>query len=210
MSDTIVLHDLGDPDGGEAWRAAIAATAGCDGWLAPDLPGHGTTPAPRNGAYDPMAVVTLARRSVGEGSLVVGVGQNAQAALVLAAGGGCSRVALVDGLHGPFDDGAAAVARMYAELRAIAGDPDAVGPSPAAGLDRRATYGYGVHVSAAFLQRFWGAVTVPVLAVETSASRTPSEARNERLAWLGGSTTSVVIDSISPVAVLAEVAVWAT
>ena len=47
----VLLHDLGAEEAGEPWRAAAP-----DGWIVPDLPGHGSTPAPRHGAYDPMGL----------------------------------------------------------------------------------------------------------------------------------------------------------
>ena len=57
---TVLLHDLGDATAGAAWRAAAPAD-----WVIPDLPGHGASPAPRTGHYDPMAAVALARWAIG-------------------------------------------------------------------------------------------------------------------------------------------------
>jgi hypothetical protein len=98
----LVLHDLGDPEGGAAWRRAAPSSA----WAAPDLPGHGVAPAPRHGAYDPMGPVTLARWRLAahgvDGTLAIGVGQSAMGALLLAAGGACTAAAIVDGLWGPW------------------------------------------------------------------------------------------------------------
>ena len=197
----VLLHDLGAEEAGEPWRAAAP-----DGWLVPDLPGHGATPAPRHGAYDPMGPVTLARWALDGAGVVVGVGQNAHGALILAAGGGCTAVAIVDGLWGPWSEADDAVAGMYANLRAILADEPSITPAPATGLDPRTKHGYGVNVSAAFAQRFWGAITCPVLAVETPRSPTPAEERAERLGWFGGPTTIVELDDDDPGAVLAAVA----
>jgi hypothetical protein len=159
-----------------------------------------------------MAVVPLARRHLatdgGKGAVVVGVGQNAHAGLVLAAGGGCRAVAIVDGLHGPFRSSEDEVGAMYATIRAIADDPLATSEAPPRGLDPRASYGYGVSVSEAFLRRFWGAVDVPVLAVETPASPTPPSERAERASWFGGPVELVELGDGSPVQILAAVLSW--
>lgn len=208
MTVGVVLHDLGDPEGGATWRSAFDAEA----WWAPDLPGHGSTPAPRNGSYDPMAVVTLARRwfaeREGAARVVAAVGQNAHAGAVLAAGAGCDALAVVDGLHGPFRAPAEDVAAMYATVRAIADDPAATGPPPVHGLDPRAAYGYGITVTATFLQRFWGDVAVPVLVVETPASATPASERAERASWFGGPVTSVDVSDATPPTIAAAVGPW--
>jgi len=203
VSGVVLLHDLGAARAGEPWRAAAPG-----GWTIPDLPGHGTSPAPRHGAYDPMGPVTLARWALGGQGLVVGVGQNAHAALVLGAGGGCDAVAVVDGLWGPWQDPEDAIDDMYAGLRAILADESAIAPAPPSGLDPRAAHGYGVYVSPAFAQRFWGAVSCPVLAVETATSATPPPERAERLAWFGGTATLVELESPDPEAVIHAIATW--
>jgi hypothetical protein len=194
----VLLHDLADAEAGEPWRAVVP-----DGWVVPDLPGHGETPAPRHGAYDPMGPVTLARWMLGGAGTVVGVRSNAHGALILAAGGGCEAVVVVDGLWGPWPTPADAIAAQYAALRAILADEASVGPPPSTGLDPRATHGYGVSVSDAFARRFWGAITCPVLAIETPASATPPTERVERVAWFGGPATLVEVADPAPATVVA-------
>lgn len=206
MTGVVVLHDLGAEDAGEPWRAAAPAA-----WHIPDLPGHGVTPAPRHGAYDPMGPVTLARWALAgdpAAGLAVGIGQNAHAALILAAGGGCGAVAVVNGLWGPWMDPDEAIQDMYANLRAIAADEGALAPAPPSGLDPRARHGYGVSVSPAFVQKFWGAVSCPVLAVETPASTTPPGERGDRMALFGGETSLAELDDGSAAAVVAAVLAW--
>lgn len=206
MTVVVVLHDLGAEDAGAPWRASAPPA-----WHIPDLPGHGSTPAPRHGAYDPMGPVTLARWTLAENpaaGLVVGIGQNAHGALILAAGGGCGAVAVVDGLWGPWQEPDEAVDDMYANLRAIVADAGAVAPAPSTGLDPRARHGYGVSVSPEFVLRFWGAITCPVLAVETPASTTPPRERSARAALFGGETTLVELDDASPAAAVAAVQAW--
>lgn len=203
---TVLLHDLGDPSGGAAWRAAAPSD-----WVVPDLPGHGSTPAPRTGHYDPMAAAALARWAVGDDTdaRLVGVGGNAHSALVHAAGGGCAGgVVVVDGLWGAWRTPAEEIDELYGTLRAIVSDPGAHGPTPPSGLDPRATHGYGVMSSAAFSERFWAAIHQPVLAIETPASTTPPGERAERLSWFSGPATLVELDDRSPSAVVAAITGW--
>lgn len=203
MSDVVLLHDLGAEEAGEPWRAVAPS-----GWHAPDLPGHGSSPAPRHGAYDPMSPATLARWALGGAGVVVGIGQNAHGALILAAGGGCDAVVIVDGLWGPWPDCEVAIEGMYANLRAIVADELSTDPAPRSGLDPRTTHGYGVNVSAAFVQRFWGAITCPVLALETPASTTPADEREARTDWFGGPVTLAPLTSSAPVHVVRAVSHW--
>ena len=97
---------------------------------------------------------------------------------------------------------------MYAGLRAILADAPSTTPAPSSGHDPRTRHGYGVSVSPAFAQRFWGAVACPVLVIETPASLTPAAERPERVAWFGGPTTLVELDSDEPAAVVAAVEAW--
>ena len=197
MVTAFVLHDLGDEAAGERWRAVVP-----EGWEAPDLPGHGSTPAPRHGAYDPLGPATLARWALGGEGLVVGVGENAHGALILAAGAGCEAVAIVDGLWGRWPSPDEAVDEMYGTIRRMLEDDGAVEAAPASGLDPRTRHGYGVSVSASFAQRFWGAVTCPVIVVETPRSATPPQERAERVGWFGGETELVQLDTSEPGAVV--------
>ncbi len=199
----MLLHDLGDAAGGGRWRAAAPAE-----WNIPDLPGHGTAPALRTGHYDPMAVVAIARWTVGPSSTLVGVRRNAHAALVHAAGGGCARVVVVDGLWGPWRTPEHEIDAMYSTIRAIAEDPLATAPAPSSGLDPRARYGYGLTVSAHFAEQFWGAIAVPVLAVETPASATPPSEREARLSWFGGAAELAAVDDDEPRTIVAVIHDW--
>jgi pimeloyl-ACP methyl ester carboxylesterase len=204
-----LLHDLGDPVGGALWRSAAPHD-----WIVPDLPGHGSTPALRTGHYDPMSAVALARwtlahRPLGaDTSTLVGVGQNAHAALVSAAGGDCDRVVIVDGLWGAWLDPVEEIDAFYAMIRAIAADPAAIAPPPASGLDPRARYGYGVMSSARFAQRFWATIDQPLLAIETPRSMTPRDERMERIAWFGGETALVELDTANPATVVDAMQTW--
>lgn len=209
MSLAVVLHDLGDADGGAAWRAAVPDPT----WEVLDLPGHGVEPAPRHGAYDPMGPMTLARWRLAHhgdrGSLVVGVGENAIGALLLAAGGACDAIAIVDGLHGPWPDTAEErVEVMYRQVRAVLADPASHGPAPVGVVDPRTAHGYALVNTPRQCRRFWSVVTIPTLVVETPASSTPPGERAERVGWFGGPTSLVELDAAAPSDVLEVVQRW--
>jgi hypothetical protein len=205
----VVLHDLGDPEGGSAWRAAAPGPH----WEAPDLPGHGSAPAPRHGAYDPTGPLTLARWRIAHhgvpGSLAVGVGENALGALLLAAGGACEAVAVVDGLWGPWPDTPESrVEVMYAQVRAVLADAPSHAAPPPSGLDPRTAHGYALVSTPRMCRRFWGCLECPTLLVETPRSRTPAADVEERAGWFGGPTTLVALDTAEPPAVLEAIAAW--
>ena len=63
-------------------------------------------------------------------------------------------------------------------------------------------------MSPTFAAKFWGAISCPVLAVETPASTTPPGERDARVALFGGQTTLVELDDLSPAAAVAVVAAW--
>lgn len=204
----VVLHDLGDPAGGAEWRAAAPSD-----WIIPDLPGHGSTPAVRTGHYDPMSAIAIARWAIAHDSdrvahaTLVGIGANAHGALVHAAGGGCDRVVIVDGLWGRWRTPAEEVDAFYAMIRAVASDPTATGPAPESGLDPRAIYGYGLMSSASFTQRFWAAVDQRVLVIETPASTTPPDERSERVEWFADASV-VELDTADPAAAVEAIRAW--
>jgi hypothetical protein len=205
----VVLHDLGEADGGAAWRAAAPGPE----WEAPDLPGHAGAPAPRHGAYEPTGPLTLARWRVAHhgvpGSLVVGVGQNALGALLLGGGGACEAVAIVDGLWGPWPDTPEArVEVMYAQVRAVLADPGSRQAPPVSRTDPRTAHGYALVSTPRMCQRFWGCLECPTLVVETPRSPTPPDEVGERVSWFGGPTTLLRLDTAEPAAVLAAIAGW--
>jgi pimeloyl-ACP methyl ester carboxylesterase len=200
----VVLHDLGDPAGGARWRAAAPAD-----WIAPDLPGHGATPAVRTGHYDPLAIAAIARWTIPDAATatLMGVRRNAHAAVVAAVAGECARLVIVDGLWGPWRTPAAEVDAFYAYVRRIASDPGATAAAPAHGLDPRAAHGYGVFAGATFAQQVWGAVDQPVLVVETPRSATPESERAERISWFAGPVTLVTAPDDEP-AIVAAIETW--
>ena len=140
---------------------------------------------------------------------MVGVGQNAHGALVLAAGGGCDAIAIVDGLWGTWLGPDAAIAAQYAALRSILADPGAIGPPPAVGLDPRAT--------ARLRRRDVGHLRPAVLGLGDLSrcwrSRHPRPRPRPRSGpsgsrWFGGPATLVELDDAAPAAVVAAVEAW--
>ena len=209
MTLAVVLHDIGEADGGASWRTAVPSPA----WEVLDLPGHGVAPAPRHGAYDPMGPMTLARWRIAhhgvDGSLAVGVGENAMGALLLAGGAGCAAVAIVDGLHGPWPTtGAERIDVTYRQIRSVLADPASQGPAPVGTVDPRTAFGYALVTTPRQCRAFWGCLEVPTLVVETPRSSTPADERAERVGWFGGPTTLVEVDSAEPSVVLAAVDGW--
>jgi hypothetical protein len=205
----VVLHDLGDPTAGARWRAAAPGPE----WEAPDLPGHGGVAVPRHGAYDPTGPLTLARWRIAHhgvtGSLAVGVRQNAIGALLLAGGHACEAVAIVDGLCGPWPvTPEERVEVMYRQVRAVLGDPGSHGPAPVGGLDPRTAHGYALVSTPRQCRRFWGAVDIPTLVLETPGSLTPRGEREERASWFGAPATLLELDSEGPREILGAIADW--
>lgn len=172
MTALVVIHDLGDPDGGAAWRAAAAAWDG--DVLAPDLPGHGEAPPPVGGHHEQgdavFTIAPLLAERAGPPPLVVGVGVNGHVAQVLALGGRAAGLVLVDGLGGPWLDVAGRNDALREHRRRILATPAALGPPPARGLDPRAALGVPPRSDLAFALDMARAMPVPTLLVESPAS----------------------------------------
>ena len=206
--NVVLLHDLGDPSGGAAWRDVAPI-----GWNVLDLPGHGAAGLPRSGHYDPMAAATIARwalnaeQSAGQ-AVVVGVGSNAHSALVCASGGVTTAAVIVDGLWGPWLTPRAQVDTQYAMIRAIADDVEAIATAPQYGIDPRTRYGYCLASSDEFLRYFWGSIDHPVLAIETPRSLTPAAERAPRLEHFAGEATLVELSSDAPQEIVKAIEVW--
>ena len=205
----VVLHDLGDAVGGAALRAVAPI-----GWVIPDLPGHGDTPGPQSGHYDPMSAAAIARWKVARDdslpAVLVGIRENAHAALVCAVAGASSAVVIIDGLWGPWQSAVEHIDAMYSNIRAIADDPAAVSAPPASGPDPRAKYGYGMMASATFLQQFWGAIHQPVLAIETPRSKTPIAERATRVSYFAGPASVVELADDEPASIVGAILDWQT
>jgi pimeloyl-ACP methyl ester carboxylesterase len=209
----LVLHDVGDPDGGGPWQGALEGAGWPGAVLAPDLPGHGATPAPVGGSYelgDPvLAVLSSVPADADELPVVVGVGTNGWCASILALGGRASALVLVDGLGGPFRPSSDAMAAERQRIRAIADDPAAVGPAPASGLDPRLCHGVSPLGSLAVAERTAAATPVPVLVVESPASPVTAAERDAVAGRYPAGATVVEVPSADPEVVATAVVAWA-
>jgi hypothetical protein len=176
MTQLLVLHAVGDPDGGAPWARAFGAADWPGSVHAPDLPGHAGREPPLGGAYhrtDPAlvgALVLAERPDNGQAApaVVAGVGPSGWGAQLLALGGRAAALVLVDGIGGPWLPAPDAVAAERQWLRNLADDPDAIDPAPAgAPLDPRLRHGVPGQTDRGLALRAAGAIPVPVLVVET-------------------------------------------
>ncbi len=213
MTPLLVLHDVGDVDGGARWQVALE-DAGWPGPVrAPDLPGHGRSPAPLGGSYelgDPvLAVLPSVPAGAADPPVVLGVGTNGWCASILALGGRASALVLVDGLGGPWRSPGDAMAAERVRIRAIADDPAAVAPPPGEGLDPRLRHGVSPLGSRAVAERTAAATRVPVLVVESPSSTVDPEERDAVVRrYPAGAEVVQVVAGRDPEAVAAAVVAW--
>ena len=216
VSALLFLHEVGDADGPKRWRALAAGDG--RGWpgpvLVPDLPGHGVVPPEEGAYYAPGDVALAGVRAIsaagldGEPPLVAGHGWGAFGAELLAAAGRASALVLVDGLGGPWVSRSELMDAQHAWLRAVLADPAALAPPPPGVLDPRLRHGFPSIWEREFTEARRRAITVPVLALESPASPTPSGERAERVAAFGGDGRVEEIVEASPQAVLAALSAW--
>jgi pimeloyl-ACP methyl ester carboxylesterase len=174
----LVLHDFGAEDAGRPWRDAFDGVGWPGRVLAPDLPGHGQTPAPLGGNYEygdaVFFVLPLLRElAPGPAPVVVGVGLNGSSAQVLAVGGRASSLVLVDGVGGPWRTPREGIRAQRETLRAISADPHAMAPPPASGLDPRTRAARPGGGSRSFAETTVAALSVPTLVLESPGSPLP-------------------------------------
>lgn len=202
----LVIHDTGDAKAGSRWVELVDAWPG--NALAPDLPGHGETPPPTGGHYKAGDAAISAWRVAeqagvtadGVDVVVLGHGWGGFAAEVLAAAGRVCRLILVDGLGPPWSSVDELVADRHRWLRDAFADPAALAP-PTRVPDPRLAHGFPSVWDREFIGHLRRSIKVPVLAIETPASRTPRVERDDRLADYAGEATLVDVDSIDAVAV---------
>jgi len=185
----LVIHDIGDAHAGSSWRELVDAWPGPA--MAPDLPGHAETPPPTGGAYAlPDAAVYAWRAAeeagiTNEGVVVLGQASAGFAAELLAAGGRASKLILVDGLGPPWLTIEQIVAGQQRFMRELFEDPAALAP-PAGVPDARLAHDFAPIWEREFIGSLRSSITVPVLAVETPDSPTPSVERDDRLKEFAG------------------------
>ncbi len=183
----LVLHDLNAA--GSVWRDVLDAWPGPS--AAPDFPGHGQSPPSEGGKYVPTDLTLYAVRALqqlgwdddhGNAPVVLGHGWGGFAAEPLAAAGRVARLVLVDGLGGPWRSAAELAASQTAWLRAALD----VHTEPAATPDPLLALGFPDVWHEETTRGRRAAIIVPVLAIETPSSPTPSEERDARVAMFGG------------------------
>ena len=212
MSTLLFLPEVGDAEGPGRWRALEPGWPGMV--LVPDLPGHGVMPPEEGAYYAPGDVALVGVRALaaagldGEPPSVAGHGWGAFGAELLAAAGRASALVLVDGLGGPWVSRAELIDLQHAWLRSVLADPAALAPPPAGALDPRLRHGFPSVWEREFTEARRSAITVPVLALESPASSTPSEERAQRASAFGGDARVEEIAGASPQAVLAALIAW--
>ncbi|CAA9209464.1 MAG: hypothetical protein AVDCRST_MAG50-927 [uncultured Acidimicrobiales bacterium] len=212
--DVLVLHGPGAPEGAGPWRGAFAAAGWPGRVLAPDLPGHGTEPAPLGGSYEQgdavlFAVRLLAERdSPGVPPVVVGEAGNGWAATVLALAGRATALVLVDGLGGPWRTPIEVLGRGRDLLRAIADDEAAVASAPSSGLDPRLRHGLPSHGSRFLAEQSAAELSVPVLLVESSKSGLSQSDLAALIPSFSSPVTTVVLPAPSPAEVVSAMVGW--
>ncbi|HUF33101.1 MAG TPA: hypothetical protein VMN58_07830 [Acidimicrobiales bacterium] len=211
MSGVVVLHEPGDLAGGAQWVDAFER-AGVPGPVrAPDLPGHGSAPAPTGGCYE-LLDGAMAAAVVGAGdapALVVGVGASGWSAEVLALGGRAAALVLVDGLGGPWLDARQRLDAGRRWLRDIADDPAAVATPPPGAPDPRAGHGVVDHGSRRLAERAAAVMAVPVLLLETPGSGLARADVDDLATCFATGAEVAHLPDRSPASVAAAVAAWA-
>jgi pimeloyl-ACP methyl ester carboxylesterase len=203
----LVIHDAGDAEAGARWERLVEAWPGPA--VAPDLPGHGAAPPPTGASYAPADAAFAADRALQDAGMaddevwVLGHGWGGFAAELLAAAGRASRLVLVDGLGPPWRAVDEIVADQHRWLREVLADPEALA-SPTKTPDPRLTHGFWSIWERGFVVDFRKSINVPVLAVETPASATPSEERADRLKDYAGPAELMYVAGDLPGAVVSS------
>lgn len=205
MTGLWILHALGRAEGGAPWRSAFRDWPGPVS--APDLPGHGQAPPPPGGHLgfgDEAFGVAHAFPSAEDAPVVLGVGHSARTAVLLALAGRARGVVVVDGLGGPWGTPVERNAAFRAQRRAILADPAALAPVPVGVVDPRHDDEHHLG-DREFAVQLLEALTVPFLAVESPASRTPDP--HDVVAGVGDAAV-IELDDGDPAVVARAVQRW--
>lgn len=201
----VVMHDLDGGPGGRPWIEALGA-AGFDEVVAPDLPGHGTEPAPLGGNYTKVegARAIAAEAATGltlDDAVIVGVGLSGWSAIVLALAGQGTHLVLVDGLGTPWLDTEARNERRRAGLRALAADPTAH-TLPAATPDPRLRHVDLAHHDETLVRNAAARIPVPTLLIGAQV------AQARAVAGAFAAPATVIESDPSPAAVVPLLGGW--
>ncbi|MEY2452903.1 MAG: hypothetical protein QOD92_2477 [Acidimicrobiaceae bacterium] len=186
MTPLLVLHRLGDERGGAAWRDALVQDGWEGPWSAPDQPGHADAPWEAD-FYEPAHLVMAPLRHLheiewSEPPVVLAVGVQSTAAVLLAVGGRAAAIVLVDEPKGPWPEAAEEIQRAeYEWLRVLADDPEAQAPAPQGRTDPRTRHGCTPRHDPDFTAKQRAAISVPVL--ELDASEPPDVLATVRSWW---------------------------
>jgi pimeloyl-ACP methyl ester carboxylesterase len=199
----LVLHQVGQPEGAAAWRPLLDAWPGPS--VAPDLPGHGGSDPPVGAKWVPSdlavtAVMVLAGAGLDE-PVVAGHGWGGHGAEILGAAGRAAAVVLIDGLGPPWPTHDELEAATRDWLRGMLDDP-LVDVDVATRPDPLVSHGFPPIWARDYVTGLRAAVRVPVLALETPHSPTPSDERDERVAAFGGPSSWLPVDDATPTAVV--------
>ena len=202
----LVIHEAGDPEAGGRWTELVEAWPGPA--VAPDLPGHGSSPPPTGASYAPgdaafAADQALQAAGLTDGEVVVlGHGWGGFAAEFLAAAGRVTRLVLVDGLGPPWRTVEELVADQQRWLRGVLADPAALAPPGNMQPDPRLRHGFWSIWERGFIAGLRAAINTPVLAIESPDSPTPRAELADRLADYAGSTDLMYVAGDLPGAVV--------
>jgi hypothetical protein len=171
VTPLLVLHRLGDANGGARWRDALVSDGWPGPWSAPDQPGHADAPWEAD-FYDPAHLVVAPLRFLheiewSERPVVVAVGVQSAAAELLALGGRAAAIVLVDPPAGPWPEDAEEVQRAeYMWLRVLANDPESQAAPPYGRTDPRTRHGVSPRHDPGYAARQRAAIDVPVLELD--------------------------------------------
>ena len=213
MTSVVVLHALGDSDGGAPWSAALTRSGFTT--LAPDLPGHGQAAPSVDGTYTNSLVLLTAVPSLPTDDsvpppVIVGVGSSGWVAVVLALAGRATALALVDGLGGPWRNGADATAEGVDWGRRLLDDDYLLGPVPAGVPDPRLTHLFPPFSNQRVARQAVAALRVPLLVISTPADLLSSEERTALLAEAQVPLTNETTASALAAGVVPVLARWIT
>jgi pimeloyl-ACP methyl ester carboxylesterase len=200
----LVLHEVGQAGAGAAWQNLLDAWPGPA--VAPDLPGHGGSDPPVGAKWVPSDLALVAVRALAECGLtdpvVIGHGWGGHAAESLAAAGRVSALVLVDGLGEPWQSHQQLAEDTRRWLRGMLDDPllDAAVESRPDPLVR---HGFPSVWERGYVTGLRAAVQVPLVALESPASPTPSGERDERAAAFGGESAWLPIGAATSDVVMA-------
>jgi pimeloyl-ACP methyl ester carboxylesterase len=205
----LVLHAWGDPLASTRWAALAGVWDGP--FVAFDLPGHRGASIPTGGTYaqaDAALYGDRALRAAGFGgvpAVIVGDSSAGYGAELLAAAGRAAALVLVDGLGDAWGSADEVVTDGIRWCTAVAGDPAALAPPPPdADVDPRLAHPFPSVWERSFTDARRRSIAVPVVAIETPASPTPREQRDDRLKSFSGPAVCVEVADRTAEAVIAS------